>query len=1434
MKKSILIVFLVCFFYGNLWSQTNPSSQKKAEKASVIKTLEKNTTSKFNNQVNQARQFSPNGIVRCASFEHNQDLQLRGLAPTDAQFEAWLAPKIEELKARRANPNFRAGVITIPVVVHVIHNGDAYGAGENIRDEQVLSQIQVMNEDFRRIVGSPGFGPGVDVEIEFCLAQTDPNGNPTNGINRVNLSSAGWARTGIEGTVKPSTQWNPNDYLNMWTVRFAAPDDGLLGYAQFPSNSTLPGLNTNGGNANTDGVVMSFSAFGSSDIYPAGVYSAPYDKGRTTTHEVGHWLGLRHIWGDGGCAVDDFCADTPTAGAPNYNCVTVNSCIDGPGDLPDQIQNYMDYTNDACMDRFTQNQKERMLTVMSVATRRASLASSTKCMAPAPFIQFGNTTGSINEQTNCNYVEVSYPITIARSATATADVTFSVVGGTATQNVDYQIVNPSVSFPAGTANVQNLVVRFFNDGIIEPNETIIIDLVLNANGGNAVLNTAAKTITITIQNDDVAPVSTQVVNILTEDFEDLAGWLVLDQDGDGNNWGIVNGLNGLGTAPNTIAGRAGFSEKRLNYFGTNGTANPNNYLISPQVSIPAGATSVDMSFISAAFDNTNGQPKNAGNLSVYFTTSIANEAAILAGTLIQTNLVINENTSQLNIYNLVALSGQTGYFVFRHNNVSNTNEGLLLIDSLVLNATINTPVQTEVNLATAYNAPLKSSGTMYATDTSTGKIMSGIVANSSFDYGCTTIYVDRSNTSEGSPTSPFTDALATNAVMSKTFRITSQNDSPTASYSISFYYTEAEVAAWETATGKSRNDLFVIKVVNNPVSVVNQANFATYTIESQPVTISSFGTNVIFQATFSSPLSGGYALGSQITMINCGDITSTWNGSTWSNGIPYDKIVAVINSDYNTLLNGSFSCCTLVVNNGGVVNIGANNNITVVGDITVNGTLNVLNNGSLVQIDDTAVNNGNISYERIASVKFQDYVYWSSPVSGFDVNNISPLTPANYYWEWNPTILNPNGGEGNWVNASTTMLGGQGYIVRAPNGFSNTVNQNWTVTFTNGVPNNGVFTPTISRGNDLGAGTVGVNGVMRSANDDNWNLLGNPYPSAISINSFLLANPELDGFVRLWTHGTLPSNTNSDPFYNNYASNYSAADYVTINGSGATSGPGTLSVIGGGQGFFVLMNPGVATSSTAIFNNAMRNNAYSNSQFYREANPLGQDSEVETERHGIWLDLVSPTNETTRTLVAYVQGATIAKDRMFDALTSYKTSQNFYSLIGDEIMAIQGKGLPFNEDDRVTLGMKIPSNGIYKIAIGALDGLFASNQNIYLEDTSLGIIHNLRQSPYSFTVASGILNNRFVLRYTNDILGNDDFETNSNVLIFSSDVISVNAMSRTIQNVKIYNVLGQLLLDSDAVNSNTFETSKLQKNNTTLLVQVTLENGIKVTKKIVF
>ncbi|MCB0561849.1 MAG: PKD domain-containing protein [Phaeodactylibacter sp.] len=270
-------------------------------------------------------------------------------------------------------------IITIPVIVHVVHNGQAVGSGPNISQAQVQSQIDALNEDYRRSgAGFNNHPAGADVEIEFALALVDPQGNPLPepGIDRVNGGRPAWEDAAIESTLKPNTSWDPNRYCNIWTVQFGGQTADLLGYAQFPSLSSLPGLDQNMGPAQTDGVVIRWQSFGR-----AGNLAAPYDRGRTATHEIGHWLGLRHIWGDGDCSMDDFCADTPPAGQPNYSCIEVNSCAGGDRDM---IENYMDYTEDACMSIFTNNQKERIRTVMNVSPRRKELKNSTVHLGGAP------------------------------------------------------------------------------------------------------------------------------------------------------------------------------------------------------------------------------------------------------------------------------------------------------------------------------------------------------------------------------------------------------------------------------------------------------------------------------------------------------------------------------------------------------------------------------------------------------------------------------------------------------------------------------------------------------------------------------------------------------------------------------------------------------------------------------------------------------------------------------------------------------------------------------------------------------------------------------------------------------------------------------------------------------------------------------------------
>lgn len=368
------IIALFCLFtFSNLYSQ----NKKIKDKIS------------FDNAIDAKNKNPKTGIIRCATVEYEQYLQERNPnRRTNAQFEKWIAPLVKKEATMRKNAKTKATavIITIPVVVHVIHNGEAIGTAPNITDAQVQSQITVLNQDFRKMMGTPGgTNPAAaDIEIEFVLAKQDPDGNPTNGIDRVNMSSNSWSNDDIENIVKPATIWDPEQYLNVWTIIFTKTD--LLGYAQFPSNSTLNGISDYAGAALTDGVVSAYDNFGSSDLGSGFLLFPKYDKGRTMTHEVGHYLGLLHIWGDGNgkestntpdCTATDYCDDTPQAGWEHYNCDKIyDTCPSVAGN--DMTENYMDYTNDACMNIFTLDQKDRITAVMNNSIRRKNLITSTK------------------------------------------------------------------------------------------------------------------------------------------------------------------------------------------------------------------------------------------------------------------------------------------------------------------------------------------------------------------------------------------------------------------------------------------------------------------------------------------------------------------------------------------------------------------------------------------------------------------------------------------------------------------------------------------------------------------------------------------------------------------------------------------------------------------------------------------------------------------------------------------------------------------------------------------------------------------------------------------------------------------------------------------------------------------------------------------------
>ena len=234
------------------------------------------------------------------------------------------------------------GVVNIPVYVHVVYSN----SNENISNAQIASQMTVLNNDFRMQNADAGNTPtefagvAADTEITFTLA----------GTFRHSDSRTSWGTNdAVKAAYPPVT---PSTHLNIWVANIGG---GILGYAQFP-----------GGNSATDGVVCAPQYFGTT-----GYVSAPFDGGRTMTHEVGHYLNLRHIWGDGRCKQDDFVADTPSSDAPNYGCPsypTVN-CRSN-----DMTMNYMDYTDDSCMSLFTLGQKSRMRIIFQAGGARAALA----------------------------------------------------------------------------------------------------------------------------------------------------------------------------------------------------------------------------------------------------------------------------------------------------------------------------------------------------------------------------------------------------------------------------------------------------------------------------------------------------------------------------------------------------------------------------------------------------------------------------------------------------------------------------------------------------------------------------------------------------------------------------------------------------------------------------------------------------------------------------------------------------------------------------------------------------------------------------------------------------------------------------------------------------------------------------------------------------
>ena len=558
-----------------------------------------------------------------------------------------------------------------------------------------------------------------------------------------------------------------------------------------------------------------------------------------------------------------------------------------------------------------------------------------------------------------------------------------------------------------------------------------------------------------------------------------------------------------------------------------------------------------------------------------------------------------------------------------------------------------------------------------------------------------------------------------------------------------------------------------------------------------------------------------------------------WDGTNWTMGYAPAMAEPVrIDGDFDSADQGGLvEACSIEILSGNVI-IRSEHALHVKDKLIITEAANVVfeNNASLLQDNDSAINVGKIKYQRDSQpVRLLDYTYWSSPVSGQTPSTFSVGTPLSkiYYWNHLPGVQN-------WTNgvSNLPMEAGKGYIIRAPNGYANTgAGQIFHGEF-KGVPHNGEI-------------TVNTQGENPIATPVYWNLIGNPYPSAIDADLFLLANSSsIDGTLKFWTHNSRPSGI----YPGTHGLNYNSNDYATYNFTG-TVGGGTGVVAGvpnpidpgyninttepgryiaAGQSFMVAGGP-VSGAGTVTFKNNMRVIA-DNKTFFRNSNAVAA-----IEKNRIWLEMKHEEGAFKQTLVGYIEGATDGLDWGFDGKMLETSPVLIYTKSEEQNLIIQGKALPFADSDLIPLGFSTTLSGSFDLNLYQFDGLFA-NQTVYVEDIYTNTIHNLKDGIFSFHSEAGVFDDRFVIRFSNETLSVPSTEVNSStVLCYAKDqVINLKSYSQSLNKVLVFDASGRILYQNNAVNAAELKIESIVQHNQLLLVQITTEEGLQATYKLIY
>jgi hypothetical protein len=539
---------------------------------------------------------------------------------------------------------------------------------------------------------------------------------------------------------------------------------------------------------------------------------------------------------------------------------------------------------------------------------------------------------------------------------------------------------------------------------------------------------------------------------------------------------------------------------------------------------------------------------------------------------------------------------------------------------------------------------------------------------------------------------------------------------------------------------------------------------------------------------------------------------TVYNG-VWSNGMPDASKKVRFSRDYN--LDANLEACSCHIDSGVAVQVSAGIVLKLENELNVAGTgvLIFENSSSLVQLNDNAVNKGAVVYKRTAQpMNNFDYTYWSSPVLGQTLKTVSPNTIFDKYFSF---------ANNNWVYEDSGAImspPGKGYIIRVPKPgiygmpYPETVSMPYAqpVQFV-GVPNNGNYSlPIESAGN--------------------YNLIGNPYPSAMRADEFLKENAidhkRLEGTIYFWTHNTELSNTG-----------YSTSDYALYNTLGGVAAGNVdgrpLGTIAAGQSFFVQSKDG---TEPVIFKNSMRvGTEESNQQFFKGIKPKTKP----IVKHRFWLNLTNTKGVFKQLLVGYATGATNGFDTAFDGVSLNSNKDiDFYSVNDSLSLVIQGRALPFDKTDKVPLGFKTTIEGAFEIAINETDGIFI-NHKIYLEDRKTGVLHDLKKGSYSFVTAQGEFNDRFVLRFMplqkpmpqQEVVENGlqqfQIAVQENRLYLSSNM-------GNLSTVLIYDLKGRLVYQKSQINKQQIAISDLLPKHQILIVKTVFTNAANRIDKIVF